>query len=83
MLLANQFNMSIPYMSRFFLEHSGVNFVDYLSQKRMQRACELLRTTDDPVREIVEKVGYCNVSSFTRKFSELYDVTPGRFRSKR
>lgn len=83
MMLANQFNMSIPYMSRFFLEHSGTNFVDYLSQKRMQRACELLRTTDEPVREIVEKVGYSNVSSFTRKFSELYDVTPGRFRSKR
>lgn len=83
MMLSNQFNMSSPYMSRFFLEHSGSNFVDYLSQKRMHHACELLRTTDDPVREIVEKVGYSNVSSFTRKFSELYGVTPGRFRSQK
>lgn len=82
-MLANQFDMSTPYMSRFFLEHSGVNFVDYLSEKRMSRACELLLTTDLTVREVVEIVGYCNVSSFTRKFSELYGTSPGRFRSNR
>ncbi len=48
----------------------------------MEKAKELLDTTDLPLKDIVAAVGYSNVSSFIRRFKQLYGVTPRRYAGK-
>ena len=45
----------------------------------MERAKELMKT-DMGLREIMLEVGYFNMSSFIRRFKQLYGMTPGEYR---
>ena len=47
---------------------------------RLEKARELLTATDLPVAEIAQRVGYCDHSSFRRKFKAQYGVSVSDFR---
>lgn len=81
--LASRFDMTDSYLSRFFSNNSGMNFIDFLTEKRMAEASRLLCETDMRVRDIMEKVGYIDLASFTRKFKQLFGTSPGQFRAER
>ena len=81
--IASQFDMTDSYLSRFFRNNSGVNFIDYLTKKRMDEACRLLIETDMLVRDVMEKVGYIDLASFSRKFKQIYGISPGKYRSEK
>lgn len=80
--LASRFDMTDSYLSRFFSNNSGMNFIDYLTEKRMTEASRLLCETDMLVRDIMERVGYIDLASFTRKFKQHFGTSPGQFREK-
>ena len=79
---AAKFNMSTANLSRMFSEALGMLFVDYVSQKRMTYGAELLAGTNLSVKEIVTEVGYIDVSSFSRKFSKIYGMSPTAYRKQ-
>lgn len=79
--LAEEFNLSIPYLSRYIKEKSGKGFSDILTEIRMQRACSLLRGSSIPIAQVSEKVGYQNVEHFTRQFKKIYGCTPSEYRN--
>ena len=81
-LLADHFGVSLSYLSLFFKERYGENLLNYYTGLRMEKAKELLDTTDLPLKDIVAAVGYSNVSSFIRRFKQLYGVTPRRYAGK-
>jgi len=81
-LLSMEFSLSIQYLSHFFKEMSGKNFIDYITAKRMDLACQLLKTTKSHIQQICEEVGYINAPSFTRKFTEIYGISPGKYRQQ-
>ena len=58
-----------------------MNFSNYLATLRIDRAKELLRTTDMSVDEISSAVGYTNVTSFGRKFKQEVGLTPTQYRA--
>ncbi len=73
-------HISASYLSTLFKRNLGVNFVDYLTDLRMQAARELLR---DPLRstaEVAGLVGYENANYFTRAFKKKTGMTPTEFR---
>jgi len=80
--LASRFDMTGSYLSRFFSNNSGMNFIDYLTEKRMAEASRLLCETDMLIRDIMESVGYIDLASFTRKFKQYFGASPGQFREK-
>jgi AraC-like DNA-binding protein len=80
--IADLYDMTGSTLSRLFSESTGMRFIDYLSDKRLHKARELLRQTDLGIREIVALVGYIDVSSFTRKFTSEFGQSPGRFRKQ-
>lgn len=80
---AEALGISISYFSIFFKEQTGTNPVDYTSTLRMQKAKQLLKTTDLSAKEISLKVGYYNVSSFIRRFKQMNGITPGDYRKIR
>lgn len=81
--IASRFDMTDSYLSRFFRNNSGVNFIDYITKKRMDEACRLLYETDLLVKDVMEKVGYIDLASFSRKFKQVYGISPGKYRSEK
>lgn len=80
--IADHFSLSLSYLSRYFKEQTGRTVMDYLNEIRIDQAKLLLRTNDRSVKEIVQQVGYYDVSSFIRKFKQSVGVTPGEYRKQ-
>ncbi|MCR8633106.1 helix-turn-helix domain-containing protein [Paenibacillus radicis (ex Xue et al. 2023)] len=79
-LLASQFQLSVPYLSKLFKETTETNFMDCLIQFRMEKSKELLLDPKRKVNAIAESVGYNSTQSFIRIFKKYTGQTPGEFR---
>lgn len=82
-VLADEFHVSVSYMSYLFKKELNQNFSDFLWNLRLEKAKELLLTTDLPIDVVSLSVGYLNASSFRRKFKQAIGVSPSQFRSDR
>jgi AraC-like DNA-binding protein/ABC-type thiamin/hydroxymethylpyrimidine transport system permease subunit len=80
--LAEHFQLSPSYISRFLKEHSGVLFSECLFQLRHEEAKRLLAETAMTVKQIVQSVGYTGESKFIERFKKLEGVTPGQYRKQ-
>ncbi|OXM13824.1 hypothetical protein CGZ75_20625 [Paenibacillus herberti] len=80
--LAAMIDMSVSSVSKTFKEVAGVNFYDYLSRLRMERAKELLRENSGDMEKIASTVGYENVYSFKRAFARYEGIKPGEYAQK-
>ncbi|MEM1442141.1 MAG: AraC family transcriptional regulator, partial [Verrucomicrobiota bacterium] len=67
-------------VSRFFQQHTGMNFQRYLQVIRVGKAARKLIETDDPVSSIAMDVGYSTQSNFNRQFLEIHEMTPSEYR---
>jgi AraC-like DNA-binding protein len=66
-------------LSKAFKYEVGINFTEYLTELRMDKAKALLKESDIMINEIALLVGY-QPSYFIRLFKKLEGITPGRFR---
>ncbi|WP_306304772.1 helix-turn-helix domain-containing protein [Paenibacillus pini] len=58
----------------------GLNFIQYIWQNRMEEVMHQLKTTNDPLKDIILKVGYMDTPNFIRKFKKETGYTPGQYR---
>jgi AraC-like DNA-binding protein len=72
--------MSPSRFSRFFHRATGNNYTDFINRIRVNRACQLLMSTDRQVTHICYEVGFNNVANFNRRFLEIKGVTPSVYR---
>ena len=79
--LSQHFDLSERMVRQIIKEQTGSSLSTLLTTLRMNYIKEQLAQTDLSVRELIERVGYTDVSSFTRKFRQLEGVTPGQYRS--
>ena len=70
------------HLSAIFKENVGKTYIEYVSWVRLEKARELLTTTDMTVGEIVSAVGYYDHSSFRRKFKAQYGMSLNDFRDQ-
>jgi YesN/AraC family two-component response regulator len=61
---------------------TNFTFKELLQEKRLNKAKELLDRSQIPITEIVEEVGYDNISYFYRIFKNKYGKTPKQFREQ-
>ena len=73
-------NISSYYLSRIFKENTGENFIDYLTRLRIERAKELLATTQYSMKEIGVMSGYSDPNYFSKSFKKNVGVTPTEYR---
>ena len=78
--VSREVNISSYYLSRIFKEGTGENFIDYLTGLRMDKAKELLATTQYSMKEICAKVGYSDPNYFSKTFKKNVGVTPTEYR---
>lgn len=78
--VSSTFKLPIYYLSRLFKEQNGETFTDYTVRLRIEKAKELLSSTDIPLKVIVSNVGYCDLANFMRRFKKLEGITPGQYR---
>jgi AraC-like DNA-binding protein len=79
---ADTFGVTPYALSRAFKQVYGFNYIDYLTDLRINKAKELLNTSDLKINEIAEYVGY-QTSYFIRLFKKMEGVTPGKYREHR
>ncbi|SDE02489.1 Helix-turn-helix domain-containing protein [Paenibacillus sp. UNCCL117] len=78
--LADKLNISRSYLSRYFKEKTGENFVDYVNSVRIEKAKKLLLQPDIRILDAAQLVGYQNANSFNRMFKKFTGSTPSEFR---
>ncbi|QDW23936.1 helix-turn-helix transcriptional regulator [Pedobacter sp. KBS0701] len=80
--LADRANLNTDYFSRLFHRYTGQSPVNYILQKRIERAQYLIITTKKQQEEIAELTGFENVHYFSRVFKKLTGLTPGAYRAQ-
>jgi two-component system response regulator YesN len=74
-------NLSPTYFSSIFKKDVGTNFIDYLTQIRLDKAKELLCCTAMQVSEIAYKIGFKDYRYFSQIFKKYTGQTPREFKS--
>lgn len=82
-ILSEQFYINPVYLSRLFKQKANINFIDYLTSLRMNKAKELLSNSHLKVYQIAEMIGYENPRYFARVFKEYSGYTPSEFRNQK
>jgi len=78
--LARKFNLSTGHLSNLFHEESGESFSDYLNMIRLNKAKELLKTTDDKIYQIADQLGFNDAYYFSSWFKKLVGASPTTYR---
>ena len=78
--LANVAFLSETQFKKLFKQQTGMTVMSYVTKTRMEKAQALLTHTDYPLQIIGEKVGYKELSSFSRKFSQYFGFSPAKFK---
>lgn len=78
--MGNKYYINSAYLGQIFKKRYGESFKDFLNRIRVEKAENLLLTTDKKTYEIAEMVGYKDVDYFIDKFISLKGCTPARFR---
>lgn len=80
-LVAERFGMSRAGVSRAFAQACpDGGFLGYLHGLRLDKAEELLRTTQLPIPDVAASVGYGSALTMTRAFKRYRETTPGAYR---
>lgn len=82
-LLADRCRLSSFHFIRAFRAAFGTTPHQYVRERRIERAKELLVTTPLPVTEICDGVGFHSLGSFSSLFRRLTGETPAEYRAKR
>lgn len=78
--VSREVNISPYYFSKIFKEETGKNFIEYLTNIRMEKAKELLKDTEYSMKEICSMVGYADPNYFSRSFKKNVGVTPTEYK---
>lgn len=79
--VSREVDISPYYFSKLFKEATGDNFIEYLTNLRIEKAKELLDNTDLSMKEICVRVGYANPNYFSRIFKKNVGVTPTEYKT--
>lgn len=75
-------HMSKYHLCRVFKENVGVTIWEFIKNRRLSVAKQMLVDNDSKISEIAQKCGFSDSSFFTKTFSKEFGVTPSEFRAK-
>lgn len=78
--LAKNFHYNRKYLGRLFKQKTGMSFHEYVNYRRIERAKQLLQTTDNTITSISLRCGFNNISYFCRLFKKSTNLSPTEYR---
>ncbi|WP_333651648.1 AraC family transcriptional regulator [Lacrimispora sp.] len=81
--LSKEFHLSGPYLSKYITNKTGKAFSHILQEIRLEKARNMLCSSNLRVEDIADSVGYRNVEHFIRLFKHKYCKTPNQFRKSK
>lgn len=79
-MLAGLQGISASYLSRLFKKETAVNLTEYINQRRIEHAENLLLTTKLQIQTIAQHCGILDVQYFSRLFKKIKGCSPFEFR---
>lgn len=79
--LTDKFHMNRTSLTERFREITGYPVMDYLIRLRLYLASKMLKETLLPISEIIERVGFSDITHFGRMFKKNFGYSPSEFRS--
>ena len=80
--LSNLCHWSSAHFRRVFHDLIGTSPLDFINNTRVIKSCNLLRTTEESILDISEKVGFLSVSSYNRAFTKIMEMSPREYRKQ-
>lgn len=80
--VAKAVNVSTFYFCKMFKKVTGLNFTDYVSRVRVERAKNLLLNPNLRVSEIAYEVGFQSLTHFNRVFKKILGQSPTHYRNQ-
>jgi len=80
--VAKAVNMSTFYFCKMFKKITGINFTDYLSRVRIEKAKNLLLNPNLRISEIAYEVGFQSLTHFNRVFKKIIGQSPTQYRGQ-
>jgi two-component system response regulator YesN len=80
--LAKQYNLNTSYLSKTFKQRYGKNFIDFVTELRIEQAKKLLETTNKSVKEITYEVGYNSQTYFCKVFKKVVGISASEYKQK-
>ena len=80
--VAKAVNASSFYFCKLFKKSTGINFIDYLSHLRIEKAKNLLLNPDCLISEIAFEVGFQSLTHFNRVFKKITGQSPSQYRAQ-
>ena len=78
--ISQEFHLTKSYLSKYITHKTGKSFSSILQEIRLEKARNMLCSSNLHVEDISEAVGYRNVEHFIRLFKHRYGKTPNQFR---
>lgn len=79
-MVAEEFNLTSQYLSRYFKKYIGISFIKYLNSLRLESAYKDLVYTDYSITYIAINNGFPDNKAFTKTFRDIYKVNPREYR---
>ncbi|HZU92174.1 MAG TPA: helix-turn-helix domain-containing protein, partial [Microbacterium sp.] len=80
--VADRFGMSVRTLTRRFRAETGRTVGDWFADARVDRARELLETTDLPVDAVATGAGFATAAALRKHFRERIGLAPQQYRSR-
>lgn len=80
--LAGSVYLSEDYVSKIFMNVTGISIPSYVASCRMQKAQEYLKYSTFSVSKVALEVGYSNFSYFSKTFRDYTGCTPNEYRNR-
>ncbi|PQP82356.1 AraC family transcriptional regulator [Paenibacillus sp. PCH8] len=79
-VMAEVLECSVGHLSRLFKQKINSSPIQYLAQRRIERAAHLLTHTNATLQQIAEQVGYPDAHSLSRSFKKIKGISPIRYK---
>ena len=78
--VTEKFNITDTKLNKILMSYSGKRFIEFLNALKIDKACEMLLTTDKSVIDISFELGFNTVKTFNNNFTKLKNMSPTDFR---
>ena len=82
-MAADYAGVSSFYLSKLFKEEKGETYINFVSDRRLEKSCQLLESTELSIKEITSEVGYNDQNYYSRIFKTKYGLSPKEYRKEK